>query len=707
MKLFLKLFLSLFILLIIIVIAFAVTFDANDYKKDIISLVKDKTGRDLSIPGDISLSLFPWIGIDLGAIQVSNAKGFEKKPFAKMKHLQVRAKLWPLIQQKLEADTIVIEGLTLNLAKNKQGITNWDDLTKTTSAQKKPVQVKTKEKEKEKQKEKVSPQNILAAIALNGIKIENAQFNWHDQQQKQNINIKDIQLSLGKLRPETKIPFALQFTLEEKSVTASVNFTNEIEISSKLDQFSFHDSNLSSAIKLATLKKEFAPKLNSALMQLNLTKQTFDTQQLNLSEGELNVQTKVAVKQLFKKPAINSQLVISTFDPRTLAKSLSVTLPAMSDENALKKVSAQLNIKGTQDNLHFTNIELSLDDTKIVGNARYKPMPSYSSLNLVVDQINLDRYLPKAVEQSDEIKTAQSNRKLAEAAIIPVALLSVINMDTDLSVNNITVKNTRWKNLKLIGQSKNGHIKIKPLILQGYDATITSQFSIKAVKKSASLSGNLEIKNISAGKLFNDFMKKDKLRGQTSLNADFTTSGIKLTQLKQNLNGKLSLKLKDGTLKGFDLNHKQKVLEAKIKRQPIPAAPTPVETKIANLTATAIIRNGVLTNKDLRAATPLSRIAGQGTVNIPKEQINYTSSVKFTSSKEIQANKPYEKMNAVPLDIHISGTFAKPEVKVDYQKTLKQLLKKEVKKKKKKVTDKAKKKLEDKLKNKLKDLFKF
>ena len=83
MKLFFKISLALILILVIAVIGFAVVFDPNDYKDDITKLVKEKTGRNLSIPGDISLSLFPWIGIDLGKIEISNAKGFGKQPFAK------------------------------------------------------------------------------------------------------------------------------------------------------------------------------------------------------------------------------------------------------------------------------------------------------------------------------------------------------------------------------------------------------------------------------------------------------------------------------------------------------------------------------------------------------------------------------------------------------------------------------------------------
>ena len=706
MKILFKISFGLLILILIALAGFALTFNPNDYKDDIIILFKENTGRQLSIPGNISLSLFPWIGLELGKIEINNAKDFGKQPFAKMNHLQVRAKFWPLFQQRLEADTVVIDGLTLNLAKNKQGKSNWDDFTKS-SNQTKPESKKTDKTTPEKDSQK----NIIAAFALNGIKIQNAQFNWHDQQQKQKISIKKVQMNLGTLRPETKIPFNIAFHLEEKSLNAQVKFNSDIMFSADFEQFSFYDTQFTSNLKLASLKKHLSPQFNSALMQLNLKKQTFNTKELNLSESSLKLQTKIAAKQLFSTPYIKSQITISPFNPRALAEKLSVTLPDMSDEKALTRLSAQLNIKGPLEKIDLTNIELSLDDTNIIGNAKIKPMPGSSAVNLVVDNINLDRYLPKPVPANKESKTSKNKNKVAEAAIIPVALLSLVNVDSDFKIKKLRIKKTHWNNLHLVAHSKNGHIQIKPLTLQGYDAKIHSDFKIKKVKNNAILSGNINIQNIKAGELLNDLIGKDKLKGRTSITANFNTSGIKLSQLKQNLNGKLKLKLQNGTLKGFDLHHQQKVLKAKLKRQAIPATPKPEETKIANLSATAIIKKGILSNKDLRAATPLSRIAGRGTVNLVKEQLNYTASVKFTSSTDIKANTPYEKMKAIPLDIYIRGTFDKPSIKADFSKALNQLVKQELKKEERKIKDKAKKdiknKLEKKIDDKLKKLFRF
>ena len=104
--------------------------EPNDFKPEISAAVKDNTGRELILEGDLKLSLFPWIGISTGKIALGNAEGFQDQPFATAEESNVKVKLLPLLSKKIEVKRIVLKGLALNLAKNKQGITNWDDLTK-------------------------------------------------------------------------------------------------------------------------------------------------------------------------------------------------------------------------------------------------------------------------------------------------------------------------------------------------------------------------------------------------------------------------------------------------------------------------------------------------------------------------------------------------------------------------------------------------
>ena len=714
MKLFIKISFALVLLLFIAIIGFAVIFNPNDYKDEISKLAKEKTGRDLIIQGDISLSLFPWIGLDLGAIEMGNAKGFGKTPFAKMKHLQVRAKLWPLFEQHLEADTLVIEGLQLNLVINKKGVTNWDDLTQVKATTK---AAPNKVGKPPQSKPETSQPNILAAFALNGVEIKQAQLNFHDQQKNNKASIKDVTLNIGKLKPNSKIPFSLSFHLLDKTLDAKVNLETDIVFSPNFTKFSFHDTKLTSDLLLAELKQHITPVIQSALMELDVEKQTFISDKLDVTHNSLKLQTKISTSELFSSPTFNGSLKLHPFNPRTVMNDFTLSSPNMADTKAFTLMQAQLNIVGTLKNIDLSKINITLDQTQITGNAKIKSAPHNSSVNLAINNINVDRYLP-APSKSE----AANDKNSPEVALIPVALLTAFNLDAQLKINKVQIKNTHWDAVQITSHSKNGHVVLSPLTLRGYDSTVNAGINIDVEKNNARLNGNFNVKNIQAGKLLNNFTGKDKVKGKASVNSTFNTSGTKLSQLKQNLNGKLKINLKDGTLKGFDLEHQQQVLRAKLKGKTPPATPSPEETKIANLDATAIIKKGILINKDLRASTPFSRIIGEGTVDIANEKLNYVASVKFTSSTEIKVNKPYEKMNVIPLDIIIKGTFDDPSITPDFKKAVTQLVDNEINKQKKKLKEdfdkkidlekkKLKKDAEEQLKKKLNDnlkkLFKF
>ena len=709
MKLLLKISLSIITLLVIAVISFVMLFNPNDYKNEITALVKEQTGRELTILGDISLSLFPWIGIELGEVEMSNAIGFTPRAFAKMKHVQVRAKLLPLLKKQLQADTIVIEDLSLHLAKNKKGITSWDDLTNKNTAEAPAAKIT---KAPSQSTPVTSHKNILAAIALNGLEIKNAQFHWNDQQQNQQLSLTNLNLSLGALRAETKVPLKTQFDFTDKSNHAAIQFSSKIKFSADFSQFEFHDTQLGSQIKLSSFRSSLSPILNSPLIKINLNKKTFSSEKLSFQEGNLKTLAKVSANNIIKEPYFIGHIAIEEFNPTLYAKRFGIKLPEMSDSKAVSQFNTVFDIKGSLKKINLSKIQLTLDDTTVSGQASHILSSAQSKANLTVDKINIDRYLPVETKNSDGQKdNVKQNNKSSNLIIIPIALLNSLNLDAKLNINQFSIKNTQWNKLQLNLLSKNGETQIKPLTVSGYNSIIKGSASIKTVKNNAYLNASVNIKDLYAGKLLNDFIKKDKLKGLTSLTASLKTSGLTLADLKKHLNGNLKLNLKDGTIKGFDLNHQKEVLNAKIKRTPVPATPQPEETKIANLNATAVIKNGVLKNTDLRAATPLSRIAGQGTVNLVNENINYVASAKFTSSTKIASTTPYEKINKTPLDIIISGTFEQPSVNVDFKNALKNSVKKSLNKQKNKIKEKVKddikKELEKKLGDKLKDLFKF
>ena len=81
---------------IAVVVAYvAATFDPNQYKPQLIQVVKDKTGRTLKLDGAIGLSFFPSIGAKLGKASLSERDS--DKEFVGVDDLRISLKLLPLL----------------------------------------------------------------------------------------------------------------------------------------------------------------------------------------------------------------------------------------------------------------------------------------------------------------------------------------------------------------------------------------------------------------------------------------------------------------------------------------------------------------------------------------------------------------------------------------------------------------------------------
>ncbi|MEO8992039.1 MAG: AsmA family protein, partial [Nitrosospira sp.] len=104
----------------------AVTFDPNAYKSQIIQLVKEKNQRDLKLDGDIRLTFFPRLGVEIPGLSLSEYQSDEE--FASAENVLVSLAFLPLLRKQLELDEIVVTGLKANLIRFTDGHMNIDDL---------------------------------------------------------------------------------------------------------------------------------------------------------------------------------------------------------------------------------------------------------------------------------------------------------------------------------------------------------------------------------------------------------------------------------------------------------------------------------------------------------------------------------------------------------------------------------------------------
>ena len=122
----LKILASLFLLIVIVIATILATFDINQYKGELIKVVKDSTGRTLKIGGDLSfgLSLIPTVVIE--DAKLSNAIWGSAPEMISMETLEIEVALLPLIKNEIHINSIRLLESVITLVTNKKGLANWE-----------------------------------------------------------------------------------------------------------------------------------------------------------------------------------------------------------------------------------------------------------------------------------------------------------------------------------------------------------------------------------------------------------------------------------------------------------------------------------------------------------------------------------------------------------------------------------------------------
>ena len=116
---------GLVVLLVLGVAVFAMTFNPNRYKPEIERLVKEKTGRTLSLKGDLQLAFWPALGAKVNGVTFSEHGSDQQFLAVDSAHASVA--LMPLLHGQAIVDGITVSGLKATVIKEKDGRFNFSD----------------------------------------------------------------------------------------------------------------------------------------------------------------------------------------------------------------------------------------------------------------------------------------------------------------------------------------------------------------------------------------------------------------------------------------------------------------------------------------------------------------------------------------------------------------------------------------------------
>lgn len=286
-------------------LAVVLLLDPNDYRDDIEQAVLDATGRELQIEDPLSLSIFPWLGVETGRIRLGNASGFDGD-FLSLSTADVHLRLMPLIlRQAVEVDEIRVEGLRLNLAVNAAGESNWADLADDGDSA--PDEGTT---------DQAFDPADLKAITIGGLSISGASLNWADEQAGMTASIRDWSLESGRIRWGDPVDLLTRFDFSLSEPAMSGHFEGEGSLLAEMGET--NRIRFGEALFTVGLEGDGAPlsslELGWQALVLDMDDDRLAIQDLDGRLDDMPFTGRVAVERLSTAPAVAFGLSFDELD---------------------------------------------------------------------------------------------------------------------------------------------------------------------------------------------------------------------------------------------------------------------------------------------------------------------------------------------------------------------------------------------------------
>jgi AsmA protein len=615
---------SLVVLVIAALLLIPMFVDVDQYKPTIEKQVSSAVGRPFAIKGPLKLSLFPWAGVAFSDLHLGSPPGYREKEFLVVKSFDVRMKLLPLLFKDMQVQRFVVEGPRVVLERDKAGRGNWE-------AWGAPLGTAPSKPGAPPAPKEPTGGLPLKSLAVGEFAVRNGSVVFIDQASGARHEVSDVTLELKDVSLDR--PIHLTFSAVKDKMPVSVEG------------------------RIGPVGSE--PGKGKLPLDLSVK-----------ALHELAVNLKGHVEDATATPRFDLELAVNAFSPRKAFAALGAPFPvATADPAALSRVGFKTKIQGNTQQVRLTDGVLDLDESKLSFSAAAKDFSKPDiAFDLNLDKINADRYLPPAAEKgAPEAKKGPP----AESKKTDYTPLRRLVLDGKARVGTLTAQGMTIQDIRLTVTGQNGVIQLDPLLANLYKGALSAKATLDVRQDAPRANLNLETKNVQAGPLLQDFLKKDFLEGAANVEATLSMAGDAPERIKRSLNGKGQIVFADGAIKGIDLaGMVRNVASAFGAAQPGAERP---RTDFSELNAPFTVTDGVVNTPGTTLASPLLRVLATGKANLVDESLDLRVEPRVVGTLKGQGD--IKERSGVMVPVLVKGTFSSPSFQPDIRGMLEKGLK--------------------------------
>lgn len=675
---------------------FIYTFDANDFKAQIVQYVKAHKQRDLVLEGDIKVSFFPKLGLNSGKMSLSERNS--SKGFASIENTRLYIAWFPLIRKQLEVDRVILDGVHANVIRYKDGSTNFDDLL-------------------------LHDDNLGATqFDIDGVDFTNSSINLQDEAEGVHLALRDVHLETGRLTDAMPSKLTANFHVEadKPHINGQVKVNSHLFFERKTGHYElanfegemageaeginnltlnfsgtlngFPNTGLLTLDKLVVMAKGKLnthtleasldiPKLQLNKDKLNGTKFSFNTT-LSQADESLKIallmpafefsnkvlqaadlaadldlrQADRALQAKFNTP-LNINLETQQLQLEAIAAKLTLDHPALSAQLAAKiSGSVVIDLPAQEINSHYV---AKIDDSEIAGSLMAKGFRNTAyTFDVGINTLDVDRYL-----QAD-----WSQRLNDDAAKFDFSSLKDMRLRGTLHAGEIKFAKIKTSKLNAEIVANQSTLQVAPISANLYGGTLSASLSLSA-EKSPAIMLRQNLANIQFGQLLHDAAGDARLTGKGNLALDLKAEGDNIGTWRKTLTGKISLALVHGSLAGINL------ATALVEGKSLLGLEDSARSHDANfseltafseLKTTIEINDGSAHSSEFQLKSPLFMCKGSGEITLDAGNIDYRFDTSISNTLKRQSSGALADMRGINVPMRVNGSYASPSFTLNF-----------------------------------------
>lgn len=611
-----------FVVLVGLAVAVPFFVPTSVYAEKISEAVESATGRTLTFGGDIGFSLFPSVGVTAEDVAFANTPGAAEADMAILKSLEVRLKVLPLLSGRVEVESFVLVDPVIRLEIDRQGRANWvfgdgkaEAAAATPAAPGQPAGA------------------ALAGLSLDDVRLSGGRILYSDARSGVREEVRDVNMTVA--LPSLDEPVKAEGSLIWHDEKIDIDVTVE-----------------KPGALLAGDASPTAVSVSGEPLKLAFNG-TVATAPHIKADGDLD-------------------LVVPSV--RGLAAWAGTPIEAPDDILGPLSIKGTVAVDGTTYAVRDADIRLDTIAAKGAVTAEIGGAKPYVEGRLDVGDLDINPYLPPEMRDAPPASTGPQATETTPATWSDEPMdfsgLRAADIDFDLTVKSILARQIRVGQSALSLTIKDGRLTADLKELALYDGegkgtvTIDAAGSVPSMRKTFALSG------LQARPFLKDAAGFDRLAGTTRADVELAARGASQKAMVESLNGKGSFAFEDGAIIGINLAAMIRNVSTAFLD---PTAGETRQTDFSELSGTFVITDGILKNEDLEMKSPLLRVGGAGSADIPARTVDYRVEPKIAATTEGQGGSGQAAGLAVP--VIVSGPWHDLSFRPDLESLIRQQIK--------------------------------